>query len=99
MTEHQQRRLSLNEKQISTASRPSKKDLQKHKLKLKFNDKVEENEDHADIEFYHGQGDSNRDQIDEINMNMIRYEVPTKPQRKMQRKKTEPLEQPSYIQN
>lgn len=73
----------MNEPQHSRASRPSKKEVQKHKLKLIFNDKLEENDDNVDIEFYHGQGDSNRDQIDEINMNMISYEVPPKPLRKM----------------
>ena len=57
MTEKNQRRFSMNdgETQNSRASRLSKKEVQKHKLKLKFNeDKVVENDDNPEIEFYHG---------------------------------------------
>ena len=33
-----------------------------------------EEENNPDIEFYHGYGDSSRDQIDSLNMNVISYD-------------------------
>lgn len=92
MTENQGRRFSLNDEvSNSRASRLSKKEVQKHKLNLKFDEKNAERDGspNPELEFYHGQGDSNRDQIDDINMNMIAYDAPPKPRRKINRMKSQ----------